>query len=713
MAEASSHNPSSPETTPKEELVTLDKPESPNPFLPADQVEFSFDEISLTTNNEVALIYPSHSNLEYFEIVSDFISKCCLKKAFTRAPTQYKEYMCEFWYTAKTLDDSKIWVSTPTGEIRGDIGINTFRNALGAHYLPHSSMYVSPPSITIARPCGQASQLLMGQIIQCIGGKICGLDQISNKDATILYCLANGVKVDYAKLIWENIIHKLNKKISEKVVPYPRFISLILEYMMPEYDNEELTINPTQEVPQGKKPRAKNRLKRKQSSKHTSESKTEASKSKTGQSEKETQSSSAKDKSPSHPLLPTLVVDEMHKEAQQAAGGPTSLGATSKEGAHLQLSSGAARNNVPSVGQAFASPAKGEKNTAKDAETNLQNELVDLLGIDMVEQYHNKKLLFDKYSYDTLSRYKARLVANESTHIEGVDDDETFSPVVKPGTIQTVLISLFLDIGRFTSLMSRMPSYMGTDTAYLLVYVDDIILTASFESLLQRIIASLHQEFSLTDLVSPNYFSGAHMVNCNPSRTPIDMESKLGDDGYPISDPTLYLSLAGSLQYLTFTLPDISYAVQQICLYMHDSREPHFSALKLILRYIRGTLDYRLQVFSSSTTSLVSYLDADWAGCPTTRRLTSGYCVFLGTNLLSWSSKRQTTVSRSSVEAKYRGVANAVAETCWLRNLLRELHTPLSSATLVYYDNVSVVYLSSSPIKHQRTKHIEIDIHFV
>nr|GFB42854.1 ribonuclease H-like domain-containing protein [Tanacetum cinerariifolium] len=104
---------------------------------------------------------------------------------------------------------------------------------------------------------------------------------------------------------------------------------------------------------------------------------------------------------------------------------------------------------------------------------------------------------------------------------------------------------------------------------------------------------------------------------------------------------------------------------------------------------------------------------ADWAGCPTTRRSTLGYCVFLGNKLLSWSSKRQSTCSRSSAEAEYRDVAKAVAETCWLRNLLRELYTPLSSATLVYCDNVSAVYLSCNPAQHKRTKHIEIDIHFV
>ncbi|GKC18196.1 ribonuclease H-like domain-containing protein [Tanacetum coccineum] len=183
----------------------------------------------------------------------------------------------------------------------------------------------------------------------------------------------------------------------------------------------------------------------------------------------------------------------------------------------------------------------------------------------------------------------------------------------------------------------------------------------------------------------------AGMLNCKPCRTPVDTNSKLSADGAPISDSTLYRSLAGALQYLTFTRPDISYAVQQVCLFMHDPREPHLSALKRILWYVRGTLSYGLQLYSSTMSSLVAYSDADWAGCPTTCRSTSGYCVFLGNNILSWSSKRQFTLSRSSVKAKYRGVANAVAETCWLRNLLRELHTPLATATLVYCDNVWVV----------------------
>ncbi|GJR94193.1 ribonuclease H-like domain-containing protein [Tanacetum coccineum] len=405
----------------------------------------------------------------------------------------------------------------------------------------------------------------------------------------------------------------------------------------------------------------------------------------------------------------------------------------------------------------------------------------------------------------SLSRYKARLVANGRSQQQGIDCDETFSPVVKPATIRTVLSLAvsrdwpihqldvknaflhghlsetvymhqppgFVDpnkpnyvchlqrslyglkqaprawFQRFASYATRVGFqhsktdsslfvfHRGSDIAYLLLYVDDIILTASSSAFLQRIITSLHSEFAMTDLGSLNYFLGisaqrsatglflsqskfaeeilerAHMQNCNPCRTPVDTESKLGSDGDPVSDPTLYRSLAGALQYLTFTRPDLSYAVQQVCLYMHDPRDPHFTALKRILRYVRGTLDYGLQLHVSSTTQLTAYTDADWAGCPVTRRSTSGYCVFLGDNLLSWSAKRQVTLSRSSAEAEYRGVANVVAETAWIRNLLCELHTPLFTATLVYCDNVSAVYMSANPVQHQRTKHIEIDIHFV
>ncbi|GJX73277.1 ribonuclease H-like domain-containing protein, partial [Tanacetum coccineum] len=255
--------------------------------------------------------------------------------------------------------------------------------------------------------------------------------------------------------------------------------------------------------------------------------------------------------------------------------------------------------------------------------------------------------------------------------LEGIDVDETFSPIVKLGTIWTVL-SLATSRHWLIHQLDVKNAFLHGDLSES-VYMHQPSGFRDFAHPDYQIIASLNQEFSMTDLDSFNYFLGifvtrdssrmflsqrkyaaeilerAHKVNCNPSQTPVDTESKLGDDGDLVSDLTLCRSLAGSLQYLTFTPPDISYTVQQVCLYMYDPWEPHFSALKRIL----------------------------------------------------------------CAEAEYCGVANAVVETCWLRNLLCELHTPLSSATLVYCNNVSVVYLSANPVQHQRMKYIEIYIHFV
>lgn len=161
-----------------------------------------------------------------------------------------------------------------------------------------------------------------------------------------------------------------------------------------------------------------------------------------------------------------------------------------------------------------------------------------------------------------------------------------------------------------------------------------------------------------------------YMSQYNPARTSAETTYKLDATGPPVADPSMYHNL---VQYLTFTCQDISFAAQKICLFTHDTQEPHLHVLKRILRYIQGTLNHSLQLHVSPTTNLHAYSDADWGGCLVSRCSTSGYCIFLDKNLISWSSKRQGVISRSSAGAEYCGITNAIAETCWVHNLLREL----------------------------------------
>lgn len=145
---------------------------------------------------------------------------------------------------------------------------------------------------------------------------------------------------------------------------------------------------------------------------------------------------------------------------------------------------------------------------------------------------------------------------------------------------------------------------------------------------------------------------------------------------------------------------------------MHAPSHTHFAAVKRILRYVKGSLDQGLY-FTPSSLCLTAFCDADWDGDQLDRRSTSGFCVFLGGNLVSWSAKKQPTVSRSSTEAEYRSLAQVTVELLWLCQLLQDLHVPLDSIPVVFCDNMSAIALASNPIFHARTKHIEVDYHFI
>ena len=207
-----------------------------------------------------------------------------------------------------------------------------------------------------------------------------------------------------------------------------------------------------------------------------------------------------------------------------------------------------------------------------------------------------------------------------------------------------------------------------------------------------------------------------NMENCKPASTPLVTSEPLSRESGALlgaDDSFRYRSVVGALQYLTLTRPDISFAVNKVCQFLSQPTEVHWEAVKRILRYVKGTLDTGLQIRKSNSTGVSIFTDADWAGCVDDRRSTGGFAVFVGPNLVSWSSKKQPTVSRSSTEAEYKALANGAAEAMWVESVLRELGVSRQRAPILWCDNLGATYLTANPVFHSRTKHIEIDFHFV
>lgn len=262
---------------------------------------------------------------------------------------------------------------------------------------------------------------------------------------------------------------------------------------------------------------------------------------------------------------------------------------------------------------------------------------------------------------------------------------------------------------------------------FALVYVDDILITGSSPA--------------LKHLGKPDYFLGlevkylpngsvllnqtkyiqdllhrASMLDCHGISTPMASTTRLSKTGStPVGQPHRYRSLVGALQYITLTRPEIAYSVNKVCQFLSAPLDTHWSAVKRILRYLSGTISHGLLLQPASTSfplSLRAYSDSDWGSDPDDRRSTSGSCIFLGPNLVSWSSKKQPLVARSSAKAEYRGLANATAELMWIQSLLRELRVTHQVPVLLC-DNQSAVAIAHNPVLHSRTKHLELDIHFV
>ncbi|PHT42430.1 hypothetical protein CQW23_16455 [Capsicum baccatum] len=196
--------------------------------------------------------------------------------------------------------------------------------------------------------------------------------------------------------------------------------------------------------------------------------------------------------------------------------------------------------------------------------------------------------------------------------------------------------------------------------------------------------------------------------------TPASSSSRLSfSDGQPFHDQILFQSIVGALQYLTFTRPDIAYLVNKVSQFMHSPLDSHWMVVKRILRYIRSTPSHGLFFNWNSSPFLHGYSDADWGGSLDDRKSTNGFSIYLGSHLISWASRKQKYVSRSITESEYRALVCATSELTWLEMVLKEIGCLASPAPILWCDNLSATYLTANPIFHSRTKHMEIDFHFV
>ncbi|RVW86032.1 Retrovirus-related Pol polyprotein from transposon RE1 [Vitis vinifera] len=271
----------------------------------------------------------------------------------------------------------------------------------------------------------------------------------------------------------------------------------------------------------------------------------------------------------------------------------------------------------------------------------------------------------------------------------------------------------------------------------LLVYVDDIIVTGNDEREKHEVKQRLATEFEIKELGKLKYFFGIEVaystqgifisqqnyvtdllaeigkIGCKPVSIPKDPNHKLGEaKEEPMVDKRMYQRLVGRLIYLAHTRPDITYSVSVISQFMHDPREPHLQTAYKVLHYLKGNPGKGILFKKNNTLALEAYTDADCVGSLVDRRSTTGYCTFLGGNMVTWRSKKQNVVARSSVESEFRVIAQGLCELLWLKIILDDLRIKWDGPMKLYCDK-SAINIAHNPIQHDRTKYIEIDRHFI
>ena len=333
-----------------------------------------------------------------------------------------------------------------------------------------------------------------------------------------------------------------------------------------------------------------------------------------------------------------------------------------------------------------------------------------------------------------------------------------FNPSSKPGTVCRLKKALYglkqsprAWFGRFSKAMLSMgyKQSQGDHTLFirrsssggvtiLLVYVDDIVITGDDIDSIALLKEQLVKEFEVKELGRLKYFLGievahsksgifisqqkyvvdlltaAGKLGCKPASTPMEPNHRLYDapeEG--LVDKGSYQRLVGKLIYLAHTRPDIAYAVSIVSQFMHNPRESHLKAVHRLLQYLKGTPGKGILFKKGESLTLEAYTDADYAGSLIDRRSTTGYCTFLGGNLVTWRSKKQNVVARSSAEAEFRAMALGVCELLWLKIILDDLGITWEGPMKLYCNNKSAISIAHNPVQHDRTKHVEIDRHFI
>ncbi|KAG8494583.1 hypothetical protein CXB51_012012 [Gossypium anomalum] len=289
----------------------------------------------------------------------------------------------------------------------------------------------------------------------------------------------------------------------------------------------------------------------------------------------------------------------------------------------------------------------------------------------------------------------------------------------------------------------------GGKVVLLLIYVDDLVITGNDEFLIKELKGILNQNFKMKDLGELKYFLGLEILRskdgiflnqrkyaleliadsgiggAKSATTPLEQNTKLTAIEYDqgirqeekedslLQDKTVYQRLIGRLLYLTHTRPDITYAVHYLSQFMQYPKVSHLNAALRVVRYIKNCPGQGILLSSSSSCQLIAFCDSDWASCPMSRKSVTGFCIKLGSSLISWKAKKQNTVARSSAEAEYRSMAATASEIVWLNGLLEELGANLIKPSKLFCDSKAALQIAANPVFHERTKHIEIDCHFI